>query len=44
MSKEQAEQILKTFIDEIKLTRKEYELLKMAIDVLKNNNTVNKVG
>lgn len=35
MSKEQAEQILKSLISELKLTRKEYELLEKAIEVLK---------
>lgn len=35
MNKEQAEQILKNVIDNLKLTRQEYDVLLKALEVLK---------
>jgi hypothetical protein len=35
MTKEQAEQILKNIIDNLKLTRQEYDLLLKALETLK---------
>lgn len=40
MTKEQAEQILISVINEMKLTRKEYELLIKALEILKKQDDI----